>query len=742
MNGVGRTGGAGHGSARPDGEPVPTASPPPRRTKIVATLGPSTDGRVGELIEAGLDCARLNCSHGSAEELRSRCVELRAAARTAGRSVAVMFDLQGPKIRLDGSVAERELCAGEEVVLTVPGKETGEPTSLCVAYAQLPALVSERSEVVIGDGAPRLRVTGIEGARIRALTVIGGRVSARKGVNVTHAQPKLPAITDKDRADARVAVECEADFVALSFVRCAEDVFALRELLADLGSEARVVAKIEKVEALEHLESIVQAADAVMVARGDYGVEAGIPQVPAMQKDTIRCAGRYGKLVITATQMLESMISCPLPTRAEAADVFNAIVDGTSAVMLSAETGVGAYPLEAVRTMADIALCAEQQEIYCEPRTVRPRADEAVMRAAVALARDTNAAALVVPSSRGGTVRACARYRPRRPIYALCDNERVARQLNLEWGVYPSIFEHPSKAPQVAQARAARRDRALRPAAGHAGGHHGRPTHRHERGHESHHSAPRRVATRRCKHEIAAVKGPFRYRHERLQLERDLGRRPRLAHRAQQQLSLARAPPRHAYAHRADPRRRTQPPPRPQAIEERAPQTAILASRLGRPAEGLRGAFRAPDPGVRRVRISGQGGWLWRLCLRRGVRHPLAVTGRRLFGKFADECLRGVGDRSWGACGRPGQRRLASSAADGLRTGRSAVAPSHETPPISQGALRPSQSIVARSGTGPEGVTGCAGLASRVSRVRILLRASAARAGRSVTDRRRSAGRR
>ncbi|MGA2927387.1 MAG: pyruvate kinase [Solirubrobacteraceae bacterium] len=449
VNGGRETGAAVQGSARPDREPVVRPCPARRRTKIVATLGPSTDGRIGELIEAGMDCARLNCSHGSAEELRSRCTELRAAARMAGRPVAVMFDLQGPKIRLDASIVERDLRAGEEVVLTVPGEDIAEPGALCVAYPQLPALVSERSEIVIGDGAPRLRVTGIDQTRIRALTVIGGRVSSRKGVNITHAQPKLPAITDKDRADARVAVECEADFIALSFVRSAEDVCALRELLAELGSEARVVAKIEKVEALEHLDAIVQAADAVMVARGDYGVEAGIPQVPAMQKDTIRCAGRHGKLVITATQMLESMTSCPLPTRAEAADVFNAVVDGTSAVMLSAETGVGAYPLEAVRTMADIALCAEQQDIYCEPHTLSAGADGAVMHAAVALARDTNAAALVVPSSRGGTVRACARYRPRRPIYALCDNERVARQLNLEWGVYPSIFEHPRKAHKL-----------------------------------------------------------------------------------------------------------------------------------------------------------------------------------------------------------------------------------------------------------------------------------------------------
>ncbi|MGA2014450.1 MAG: pyruvate kinase [Solirubrobacteraceae bacterium] len=424
-------------------------SAPIRRTKIVATLGPATDGRLGELIEAGMDCARLNCSHGTPDELRRRCREVREAAATAGRPVSVLFDLQGPKIRLDGSVRERTLREGEEVLLTVADGSGGDPDALGVAYPDLPRLLTERSEVVIGDGAPRLVVLDVGETRVRALTRVPGPVSARKGVNITHAQPLLPAITDKDRADAAIAAECDADFIALSFVRHADDVLALRELLTGLGSRARVVAKIEKVEATEHLEDIVAASDGVMVARGDYGVEAGIEQVPAMQKRTIRMAGEQGKLVITATQMLESMVSSPLPTRAEAADVFNAIIDGTSAVMLSAETSVGSYPVQAVATMVAIARSAEEQEIYCEPHLQPPNADEAVMHAAVALARDTNAVALVVPSSTGGTVRACARYRPHRPIYALCHCDRVARQLTLEWGVQPSVFTHPPRAQKL-----------------------------------------------------------------------------------------------------------------------------------------------------------------------------------------------------------------------------------------------------------------------------------------------------
>ncbi len=418
---------------------------PLRRTKIVATLGPSTDGLIDELIAAGLDCARLNCSHGTTEELIRRTAELRAAADRAFRPVAVMFDLQGPKIRLAGDIEPRELHVGEQVLLTGSGAGAGRnPSALTVVYEGFCELLTERSEIVIGDGAPRMTVTSVDGGVATTVVSVPGLVSARKGVNVTHTQTYAPAITAKDELDVAVAVQCDADFVALSFVRCADDIHQLRALLRRARSSARIIAKIEKVEAFEHLDSIVEAADGIMVARGDYGVEAGIARVPEMQKATIHKASTQGKVVITATQMLESMINSPLPTRAEAADVFNAIMDGTSAVMLSGETSIGSYPLEAVRTMAELAESAERQEIYCGPHAAKPSPDEAVMHAAVALARDVAAAAIVVPTTTGSTARKCARYRPSRPVQALCDDERVARQLALEWGVFPTMFEHSS----------------------------------------------------------------------------------------------------------------------------------------------------------------------------------------------------------------------------------------------------------------------------------------------------------
>lgn len=421
-----------------------TQEPAPlRRTKIVATLGPATDGLLDELIAAGLDCARLNCSHGTTDELIARTAQLRAAADRAGRPIAVMFDLQGPKIRLTGDVVARDLEVGEQVRVTGSVDSAAQdPNALTVAYDGFCELLTERSEVVIGDGAPRLRVTSVDGDVATTVVSVPGPVSARKGVNVTHTHATTAAITDKDKADARVAARCGADFVALSFVRCADDIRQLRDLLSRVGSPARIIAKIEKVEAFEHLESIVEAADGIMVARGDYGVEAGIAHVPEMQKATIHAASSQGKVVITATQMLESMISSPLPTRAEAADVFNAIMDGTSAVMLSGETSVGSYPVQAITTMAEIAENAERQELYCGPHAAAPSPDEAVMHAAVALARDVDAAAIVVPTTTGGTARKCARYRPNRPVHALCEEARVARQLALEWGVFPMMFEH------------------------------------------------------------------------------------------------------------------------------------------------------------------------------------------------------------------------------------------------------------------------------------------------------------
>ena len=405
-----------------------------RRTKIVATLGPATDadGVLDRLVAAGLDCARLNCSHGTHEDLRRRAAEVRAAGARADRPLGLLFDLQGPKLRLGAETEPRIVQVGAEVVFG--------PGGVPVDFDTFTALVTERSEIVIGDGVPRFAVVRVDGSDVVTQCVSPGPLAPRKGINVTYARPELPAITEKDLADLGLAAELGADFIALSFVRSAADIEQLRKLALELGSAAKLVAKVEKIEAYEALDDIVEVSDGLMVARGDYGVEAGVARVPLMQKDTIRRATQQGKFVITATQMLESMIQASEPTRAEATDVANAVIDGTSAVMLSAETSVGTYPVEAVRAMAEIAQAAEEYPvIHGAARPVHTGSTgEEVMRAAVELAEALDAAALIVPSSTGGAARACSKYRKRRPIIALAHPLGVADQLTLEWGVYPT----------------------------------------------------------------------------------------------------------------------------------------------------------------------------------------------------------------------------------------------------------------------------------------------------------------
>ncbi len=423
-----------------------------RRTKIVATLGPATDqpGVLEALVAAGIDCARLNCSHGTEEDLRRRAAEVRAAAAQAGRSVGLLFDLQGPKLRLSAGIEPRVVQAGE-VVTFFGGSEAASDDRIAVDFAEFPRLVSDRSEIVIGDGVPRLMVESSGPGEVVARALSTGELVPRKGINVTYARPELPAITDKDLRDLAVAAELGADFVALSFVRSAADIEQLRARLDEHGWRGRTVAKIEKVEAFEHLDEIIAAADGVMVARGDYGVEAGVAQVPLMQKDTIYRATQAGKLVITATQMLESMIHAPEPTRAEATDVANAVIDGSSAVMLSAETSVGDYPVEAVRAMSQLAEAAEEYPvIHGRAKTgVRDTPPAAVMHAAVELAEEVDAEALLVPTSLGGSPRACAKYRRRRPIIALPHDQRIADQLTLEWGVYPKTMPTTASADEL-----------------------------------------------------------------------------------------------------------------------------------------------------------------------------------------------------------------------------------------------------------------------------------------------------
>jgi pyruvate kinase len=425
---------------------------PARHTKIVATLGPATDppGVLDALVAAGMDCARLNCSHGDGDDLRRRAIEVREAAARAGRTVAVLVDLQGPKIRLAGDTPARQVAVGDAVLFAAPGA-AADLDHVTVELPGFAALVSERSQIAIGDGSPRFAVEGLVDGAVQARAVTPGAIGPRKGICVSHARPSLPALSDKDLADLEIAVGLDADFVALSFVRRAVDVEALRSRLRAHGSRARVIAKVEKVEAYEHLDEIVAAADGVMVARGDYGVEAGVEQVPLMQKHVIRQATEAGKLVITATQMLESMVSAAEPTRAEACDVANAVIDGTSALMLSAETATGPHPVEAVRWMAALAQTAERAPGIVRARGPVPAdgADAAVLRAAVDLATQTGAAALIVPTETGGSARACAKYRADVPVVALTPDPRVAGQLALEWGVVAATLERAAAVEEL-----------------------------------------------------------------------------------------------------------------------------------------------------------------------------------------------------------------------------------------------------------------------------------------------------
>ncbi|WP_217913166.1 pyruvate kinase [Miltoncostaea marina] len=419
-----------------------------RRTKILATLGPACDppGVVPAMVHAGVDGFRINLSHGEPDEWTARARAVRAAQAAAGRPLALLCDLQGPKIRLAADTPAGERIDEGEVVRFVAGTRTP-PDALAVVWDDLVAAATPGvSELVIGDGTPRFSVEGIAREAGAAEQLVArctrpGAVGPRKGATLTHAASGARAITDKDRADIAVLPELAPDFVALSFVRHHEDVRELRELLREAGLPgARIVAKIEKAEAVDDLAAIIDAADAVMVARGDLGIELGLAEVPLVQKRIVAMAREEGKLCITATQMLESMTAAPEPTRAEVADVANAVLDGTSAVMLSGETAQGAFPVETVRQMAQICLSAERAARAGRVGAANLTETESVMKAAASLADELGAAALCVPTETGGAARAVARQRPLAPIVALCHRAEVACQMALEWGVLPVHF--------------------------------------------------------------------------------------------------------------------------------------------------------------------------------------------------------------------------------------------------------------------------------------------------------------
>ncbi|RLL66326.1 pyruvate kinase [Streptomyces sp. Z26] len=415
-----------------------------RRAKIVSTLGPATDSyeQIKALVEAGMDVARLNMSHGTHADHEARYARVRAASEETGRSVGILADLQGPKIRLgrfrDGPVL---LERGDAFTITVEdGADEGDRTCCGTTYAGLAGDVAAGELILVDDGRVTLRVTAVDGPRVRTEVVEGGMVSDHKGLNLPGVAVSVPALSEKDVEDLRWALRTGADVIALSFVRDGQDVKEVHRVMAEEGRRVPVIAKIEKPQAVDNLEAIVDAFDGLMVARGDLGVEMPLESVPMVQKRAVALARRNAKPVIVATQMLDSMIDASRPTRAEVSDVANAVMDGTDAVMLSGETSVGNYPVETVETMGRIVAAAERDMLAkgLTPLTQRskPRTQGgALARAAAEMGDFLGARFLVAFTQSGDTVRRLARYRSPIPVLAFTPDEATRAQLNLTWGV-------------------------------------------------------------------------------------------------------------------------------------------------------------------------------------------------------------------------------------------------------------------------------------------------------------------
>jgi len=421
----------------------------PRRTKIVATLGPATDDPkvVDGIIHAGVDVVRVNLSHDTHESHRLRAETVRNRAWASGRQVGVLVDLQGPKIRIgrfrNGFV---QLDGDGEFILDAECPlDAGDDTRVGMTYTGLVNDVARGDTLLLDDGAIVLWVSEVQGSCVRCKVVQGGRLSNNKGINRQGGGLSAPALTDKDRKDIRFAAEIEADYVAVSFVRNGEDVREARRLLREAGGEGGIVAKIERAEALDVIEEIIEASDAIMVARGDLGVEIGDAELPAAQKHLIRAARRLNCVVITATQMMQSMIESAIPTRAEVFDVANAVLDGTDAVMLSAETSVGKDPARVVEAMDRVCLEAEKQAIVRRSQhrldSVFGRVDEAIAMATMYTANHLDVTAIAALTESGSTVKWMSRISSGIPIYALTRHVATRRKVTLFRGVYPVSFD-------------------------------------------------------------------------------------------------------------------------------------------------------------------------------------------------------------------------------------------------------------------------------------------------------------
>ena len=418
-----------------------------RKTKIICTLGPSTDkdGVLRELVANGMNVARFNFSHGSHEEHKGRLDNLKAIRAELGKPVAALLDTKGPEIRLkDFKNGVEMLEAGQTFTLTT--REVEGTKEICsITYKDLPQDVHEGGTIMLDDGLIKLRITNVTDTDITCEVLNSGKIKNKKGVNVPGVHLSMPYLSQRDRDDIIFGVQQGFDFIAASFVRTAQDVYDIRNLLNEYDSNIRIIAKIENREGVNNIDSILAAADAVMVARGDLGVEIDFTELPGIQKSVIDRSFSFGKPIVTATQMLDSMMVNPRPTRAEISDVANAIYDGTSAIMLSGETAAGAYPVEALKTMSAIAERTENEVHYRDNRLVdasngQISVSDATAHAACLTAKDVNASAIVTVSESGNTARLLSKYRPAQPIIACVMNEQVQRQLAISWGITPLMM--------------------------------------------------------------------------------------------------------------------------------------------------------------------------------------------------------------------------------------------------------------------------------------------------------------
>lgn len=412
-----------------------------KKTKIVATIGPATESpeMLYALVEAGMNVARLNLSHGDHAEHGARIINVRKVAKELGTPIAILFDLSGPKIRTGSYTTDRiTIESGQELILTSE-EIVGDAHRFYVNYPKLPQEVKEGSVIMLDDGKKKLVVERVEGTEIYCRVVVGGELKSRRGVNVPGAYLSISCITEKDLVDLAFAIENDVDIIALSFVRRADDVRQLKALLQKAGKSIPVIVKIETQEAIDNMSEILAVADGAMVARGDLAVEVPAEQVPILQKRIIRESNALGKPVITATQMLESMIQSPVPTRAEVSDIANAIFDGTDAVMLSEESTLGKYPVEAVQMMTRIAETVEAS--LPKPAVVAMSAVDAISTSCVETAGHIGAAAIVTLTESGVSAQMIARFKPTCPIIALSPNQVTVERLTLTRGVYPFLAD-------------------------------------------------------------------------------------------------------------------------------------------------------------------------------------------------------------------------------------------------------------------------------------------------------------